>query len=184
MSSSLLMRFRLWHRKLAPALFLFFITISITGILLGWKSMFNTMVFENKSIKPNLNRQTWLPLDALAKKATEVLTEKTKETFIEPERIELRPAKGSINFMFKKNYFVQLDGATGSCIQIEQKNGSLIQDIHDGAIFGNLFANDMGWSKKVYSTFLGLAFLAMIITGFYLWYKPRQLNLQKNKNEK
>lgn len=179
MSSSLLLRFRLWHRKVAGTLFVFFFIISLTGVLLGWKSMFIKNIFENSNVKPSTSRQAWLSLELLEKMAAQSLTEKTNQPISQPERIELRPAKGFINMAFKNNYYVQVDGATGACIKIEQKNGGIIQDIHDGAIVGALFHNDGGWSKKVYSSIMGLAILSMTITGFYLWYKPRQIKLVK-----
>ena len=72
-----------------------------------------------------------------------------------------------------------MDGATGSPILIEKKYGSLIQDIHDGGIIDEWIGNKSAASKKIYTSILGLAFLLLTITGFYLWFKPKMIKQQK-----
>lgn len=179
MSASLLQRFRLLHRKIASVLFVFFFFISITGILLGWKSIFTTTVYENKQVKPTISLKEWLPIDSLEGFATNTINEKTDNHFKHADRIELRPAKGYISFSYKKNYAIQVDGATGNAIVIEQKNGGFIQDIHDGAIVDGWLTNKLGLSKIIYSTVMGFALLVLTITGFYLWFKPKQIKQAK-----
>ncbi|MDP4265614.1 MAG: PepSY domain-containing protein [Bacteroidota bacterium] len=181
MAGSWLQISRRWHRKIASLLFIFFFFISLTGLMLGWKSLFSKTVFEDKQVIPSASLRKWLPLDSLETMASHSLNEKTREHFVHSERIELRPAKGYINFAYKKNYYIQVDGATGAALFIEQKNGGLIQDIHDGAIIDGWFNNRSGLSKKIYTTVLGLALLFLTISGFYLWYKPKQIKQTKNK---
>jgi hypothetical protein len=147
--------------------------------MLGWKSIFTSTIFENKKIKPVVAIKNWLALDSLETLATVSLKEKIKGDFAHAERIDLRPAKGYISFAYRHNYNVQVDGATGSTILIEQKNGSLIQDIHDGAIVDGWLGNNSGLSKKIYTSIIGLALLILTISGFYLWYKPRLIKRSK-----
>jgi uncharacterized iron-regulated membrane protein len=179
MSHSLLQTSRQWHRKIASLLFVFFFLISITGLMLGWKSIFTKIIFDNKKVTPSAALQKWLPLDSLEIFASVALYEKTKNEFKHAESIQLRPAKGYINFIFKNNYNVQVDGATGTALHIEQKYGGLIQDIHDGAFVDGLFSSSAGLSKKIYTSVIGLALLFLTVSGFYLWYKPRQIKLSK-----
>ena len=178
MSKSLLQSSRTWHRKIASALFIFFFIISLTGLMLGWKALFTQIIFDNPNLKP-ADYHTWMPLDSLEILATHALNEKSGNRFEKAERIELRPAKGFVNFAYPKNYYIQVDGATGAPIHIERKNGSFIQDIHDGAILGNWLGGQTAVTKKIYTTILALALMFLTISGFYLWYKPRQLKKLK-----
>jgi uncharacterized iron-regulated membrane protein len=182
MAKSLLLNSRLWHRKIASVLFIFFFLISITGVMLGWKYLFTKTIFDNKKIKAETLLTKWLPLDSLENFATIALAEKTNSKPGHAENIQLRPSKGYINFSFKKNYNVQVDGATGAAIHIEQKNGSLIQDIHDGAIVGDWFNFKTGTAKTIYSTILGLALLFLTLSGFWMWWKPKQIKNSKSIN--
>ncbi|MEI7473075.1 MAG: PepSY domain-containing protein [Chitinophagaceae bacterium] len=179
MAKSLLLQSRLWHRKIASVLFVFFLFISITAIMLAWKAVFTNVIFDNKKITGDTNFQKWLPLDSLELIAVNSINEKTNNKFKHAESIQLKPAKGYINFTFKNNLNIQVDGATGNTIHIEQKNGSLIQDIHDGAIVDGWVTNKWGLSKKIYSTIMGLALLLLTISGFWMWYKPKQIKQSK-----
>ena len=181
MSKSLLQQFRSFHRKIASVLFIFFLCISITAILLGWKAAFTKTIFENKKQIVSTTFKQWLPIDSLELLATAFLNEKTNNHFIHSERVEVRLAKGYINFGFKNNFNIQLDGATGQPVLIEQKNGGLIQDIHDGAFVDGLVGSKSGLSKKIYSSIMGLALLMLTLTGIYLWLKPKQIKKQKTK---
>ena len=180
MSKSLLLNSRVWHRKIASVLFIFFFFISLTGTLLAWKSAFTKTILENKTLEPSTALHAWLPVDSLEIMAVKSLNEKIQGKYKHAEKIELKPSKGYISFSFKNYYTVQLDGATGIPLLIEQKAGGFIQDIHDGAIADSLYNGKSGIAKKVYSTTMGLALLFMTISGFYLWYKPKQLKNKKN----
>ncbi|MEI8058804.1 MAG: PepSY domain-containing protein [Ferruginibacter sp.] len=183
MSKSLLLQSRVWHRNIASVLFIFFFFISLTAIMLAWKAVFTNVIFDDNKITASTSLQKWLPLDSLESIAVNTINEKTNNQFTHAENIQLKPAKGYINFSFKNNFNIQVDGATGNTIHIEQKNGSLIQDIHDGAIVDGWLTNKLGLSKKIYSTIMGLALLSLTLSGFWMWYKPKQLK-QSKKNEK
>lgn len=179
MAKSLLQVSRQWHRRIASVLFIFFFIISITGIMLGWKYLFTKVIFDNKNIKAETSINKWLKLDTLEVLATASINAKTKNNFKKAENIQLKPAKGYINFSFKNNYNIQVEGATGTAIHIEQKNGSFIQDIHDGALAGDWFNLKPGLFKTIYSTIMGLSLLFLTVSGFYLWWKPKQIKQSK-----
>ncbi len=180
MAKSLLNSFRLFHRKIASVLFIFFFIISITGILLGWKSFFTTTIFEHKEKPAAISLTKILPLNTLDSTATQIVNSKTGNGFLTADKLELRPAAGIAVLYYKKNISIQLNAGTALPLLIEQKNGGIIQDIHDGAIVGNLFNNKAGGSvKTVYSSIMGMALLLLTITGFYMWYKPFQIKKQK-----
>jgi uncharacterized iron-regulated membrane protein len=177
--ASLLSSSRQWHRKIASLLFAFFFIISLTGIMLGWKYLFTKNIYDNKEIKAESKLSKWLSLDSLENIAAKDINEKTNNKFEHAENIQLRPAKGYINFSFKNNYNIQVDGATGAAIHIEQKNGGIIQDIHDGAIVGDWFGFKSATSKTIYSSIMGFALLFLTISGTYLWWKPKQIKNSK-----
>ena len=179
MSKSLLLQSRVLHRKIASVLFIFFFFVSFTAIMLAWKSVFTNVIFDTEKITASTSLQKWLPLDSLESIAVKSINEKTNNNFKHAESIQLKPAKGYINFSFKNNLNIQVDGATGNTIHIEQKNGSLIQDIHDGAIVDGWLTNKFGLSKKIYSTIMGLALLILTLSGFWMWYKPKQIKQSK-----
>ena len=181
MSASLLQKFRLLHRKIASLLFIFFFFISLTAIMLAWKSAFTKVIFENSQAGLSTNIHEWLSLDSLESLATVALNEQAKTSFAHAENIQLKPSKGYINFAFKNNYNIQVNGASGKAIHIERKNGSFIQDIHDGAIIDSWLSVKSGIVKKTYSTLLGTALLLLTISGWWMWYKPRQIKLSKKK---
>ncbi len=181
MSISILQRLRLVHRKIASILFIFFFIIAITGLLLGMKSIFTTTIFENKETFSAIKLLEALPLDSLEKIATVFINDHTKNNFANVDRIEVRPSKGIAVAYYKKNYSVQLNAKNGKPILIEQKNGGIIQDIHDGAVLGNLFSNKAGGvAKTIYTLIIGISLLLMTITGIYLYYKPKQIKKAKS----
>lgn len=181
MKKSLLVNSRLLHKKIASVLFIFFFFISITGALLGWKSLFTEIIFENKEIKVETSMKKWKSLDSLESIAIIALNEKTKNKFKHAKSIQIKPSKGSINFAFENNYAIQVDGATGETIRIEHKNAEFIQDLHDGALIDELFNSKMGLSKKIYTALMGLALLMLTLSGFWMWFKPKQIKKLKKQ---
>jgi uncharacterized iron-regulated membrane protein len=181
MKKSVLSYARLMHRKIASVLFVFFLFIAISGIMLGWKSVFTETIFENKQLKGETSLKKWLPLDSLESMAIRALNEKTNNKFEHAKGIQIKPSKGYISFSFKNNYAIQIDGATGATICIEHKNAEFIQDIHDGALIDELINSKMGVSKKIYTTLMGLALLMLTLSGFWMWFKPKQMKQSKKQ---
>lgn len=181
MATSILQSFRIWHRKISSVLVLFFFLIALTGLLLGWKSAFIKTVYDDPQVKTEKDYHQWLPLDTLEKMAVRFINEKTAQSFLSAESIQLRPAKGYISFLFKQNYSVQLDGRTGKPVHAEQKNSGWIQDLHDGALLDQVFSVKNAIFRKSYSTIMALALLVLTITGFYLWYIPNKRKKEKNQ---
>jgi len=66
-------QFRKVHRYTGIALFLFFIVIGVTGILLGWKQNSIGTIHPNSQVGISANIDDWLPISTLEQKAFEVL---------------------------------------------------------------------------------------------------------------
>lgn len=175
MTRSLLHSSRVLHRRIAILLFAFFAIIAITGLMLGWKSLFTRTLYEDRSSRPSADMRKWLPLDSLERAAVFALKTHLDKGTGHAQRIEMRPGKGYIYFYFSDNYNVQVDGLSGKPLVIEQKQAAWIQDLHDGAILDEWFGGKSAIAKKTYSSVTGLALLFLTITGFYLWYKPKMI---------
>ena len=172
MAQSLLAGSRIWHRRVSSLLFVFFLLVCLTGLMLGWKSMFSTRVFELPKQATKDHSGQWLPLDSLATAAARALEQHTGVKAGHARRADLRLSSGYIEFMFDRGYYVRLDGSNGLVTLIERRYGEWIQDIHDGAIVDNWLGDKAGAAKKIYSSVIGVALLFLSLTGIYLWYKP------------
>lgn len=163
------------HRKIAIALFTFFLLISITGVLLGLKK--NTGLLAPTQTGASGDLSTWLPIDSLTKLAIAYLRDSVSpDLSTDLDRIDIRPGKGIAKFIFKGHYNgVQLDGTTGGLLLIEKRKSDFIEDLHDGSILDDLF--DLGDEpvKVGYTVIMGISLLMLVLTGFWLWYGPKKL---------
>ncbi len=172
--ASILRIFRKIHRTTCAFLFINFLIISITGILLGWKKhSFGNILPESYS-GSSTELKDWLPLDSLCKIACKTLNDSVSAVLsTELERIDIRKNKGMLKFVFNDNYYeVQLDGATGKILQVEYRFSDLIENVHDGSILDKWFGTSSEEIKLIYTSISGLALLAFTVTGVWLWYGP------------
>lgn len=163
------------HRKLAIPLFVFFLIISITGILLGVKKNTGLLAPTQKGISTNLAE--WLPLDSLHRLAVGYLKDSVSAGLgTTVDRMDLRPDKGVLKFTFKDHYHgLQLDGATGKVLLHEIRRSDWIEDLHDGSLFDNLAGTRNEPFKVGYTLVMGLSLFMLIITGLWLWWGPKRL---------
>ncbi|HND16557.1 MAG TPA: PepSY domain-containing protein, partial [Saprospiraceae bacterium] len=91
-------------------------------------------------------------------------------------RIDVRKDKGTVKFVFDEHYWgIQLDGATGGLLHVEQRRADFLEQIHDGSILDHYLGTSNGQIKLVYTTIMGLALLIFTVTGFWLWYGPKRM---------
>lgn len=140
----------------------------MTGLMLGWKSMFSTILYSATGSKSQ--NQSWLPLDTLKDDAVKALKAYTIPKA--PERADIRFKSGYVEFQFAGNYFVRLSGETGETLQIDRRYGGWIQDLHDGAFIDSWIKDKNSISKKIYTTILGLSLFFLALSGACLWLKP------------
>ena len=175
-------RFRWLHRKLALALFIFFLVISVTGILLGTKKQTGLLAPTEKGISADLS--TWLPVDSLQKKANLYLQDSvSKNLKTDLDRIDIRPDKGIAKFIYKDHYYgLQLDCTTGALLSVEQRKSDFIENLHDGSLVDKLLGTDEGF-KIGYTVIMGLSLLLLILSGLWLWYGPKRIRQLKKKHK-
>ena len=172
--------FRYLHRKIAIFLFVFFFIISITGLLLGWKKITGLLAPTQKGI--STNAATWLTIDSLQKLAAQYLNDSVDNRLsVELDRIDIRPSKGIVKFVFIDHYWgLQIDCTSGKLLHIEKRNSDFIEDIHDGTILDKVFGTGEK-SMLGYTTIMGLSLFLLTVTGFWLWYGPKRLRKNKKK---
>lgn len=175
--------FRKVHRFLGMFLFLLFLFISVTGLLLGWKKNTGGMILPESYKGTSTDMKDWLPMDSLHKNAIKILRDSiSPDLSSELERIDARPDKGMVKFVFIDGYWgIQLDCATGKLLHIERRRSDFIENIHDGSILDYLFNTNKEQIKLVYTSITGLSLLTFTITGFWLWFGPKRMRRVRKK---
>ncbi len=173
------------HRIVGSSLLVFFFIVSLTGLLLGWKKHSGGLILPKTEKGVSVNLSTWLSYAELNALALQAL----RDSFPEPlsptvDRIDARPDKGIVKFVFKDHFTeIQLDGATGKVLAVNQRTSDIIEQIHDGSIMDFLFETSDGQIKLVYTSLLGSGMALLSFTGFWLWYNPKRMRKQKEKPE-
>lgn len=173
--------FRWLHRKIAIFLFIFFIIISITGLLLGIKKQTGLLALTQKGASSDLS--TWLSVDSLTKNAIQFLNDSVSHTLSnEIDRIDIRPDKGVVKFVFKDHFNgLQIDGTTGKLLSIEKRKSDFIEKLHDGSILDKLFGTGGDQVKVSYTVIMSLSLFMLILSGLWLWYGPKYLRKSRKQ---
>lgn len=168
------------HRTTGAMLFVFFFILACTGLLLGWKKHSGGVILPKSYEGKSTNQQDWMPIHLLYEKAVKVVRENiSPELPLELDRIDIRPDKGMVKFIFVQGYWgVQLDCTTGELLHIERRRADLIENIHDGSFLDYLFGTNDGQIKLIYTSIMGTALLTFTISGFWLWYGPKRFRAQ------
>lgn len=177
--------FRKIHRLTAVFLFIAFFIMAGTGLLLGWKKNSGEIILAKTESGTTKDLGQWLSLDSLNNTAINYLKDSVSANLSpEIDRIDVRPDKGVVKVTFANHYKgLQIDGASGRVLKVEQRRSDLIEHIHDGTIVDRWLNIENGWFKLIYTTVMGIALLTFTITGFWLWWGPRQLHMMKEKNK-
>ncbi len=167
--------YRTIHRTLGAFLFVVFIVISTTGLMLGWKKNSQGYIHPDTYKGSTTEMHHWLPMDSLQSIAFQILHDSVgSHLSLELKKIDVRPQKGMMKFIFNDHYYgIQLDGATGDLLQITHRYSDLIEHIHDGRILDKWLGTGNETIKLFYTSLAGLALLVFSLTGFWLWYGPK-----------
>ena len=168
------------HRTTGAMLFAFFFVVACTGLLLGWKKQTGGVILPHSYEGKSTDQRDWLPVHVLHEKAVRVARENiSPELSLELERIDIRPDKGMVKFVFVEGYWgVQLDCSTGELLHIERRRSDLIENIHDGSFLDYVLGTGGEQIKLVYTSVMGTALLVFTISGFWLWYGPKRFRAQ------
>ena len=175
--ASVLRLFRKIHRTTGIILFFFFFMTAITGLTLGWKKNSGGYILPKSYEGSSTELRDWIGFDSLHSIACKIAKDSISPTLsMELERIDARPDKGMVKFVFIDGYWgIQLDGATGKLLHIERRRSDFVENIHDGSILDYLFETKNEIFKLIYTTIMGLSLLLFTITGFWLWVGPKRM---------
>jgi hypothetical protein len=165
------------HRTMGIVLFALFIVIGSTGLLLGWKKHSGGLILPKSYSGVSTDMSKWLSIDALSERAFKFAREQIDpELSLDLERIDIRPDKGMVKYVFLEGYWgIQLDCTTGELLHIERRRSDFIENIHDGSIFDHYLGTSDEPIKVAYTTVGGSALLLFSVTGFWLWVGPKRL---------
>ncbi len=174
------------HRSAGALLFVFFFITACTGLLLGWKKQSGGLILPKSHKGISTNANDWLPIHTLQEKAFAVVKQQIDpELSTELDRIDIRPDKGMVKFVFVEDYWgVQLDLTTGELLHIERRRSDLIENIHDGSIIGYFLPAAGEPFKVAYTSILGGALILFTVTGFWLWYGPKRFRAANRRENK
>lgn len=177
--------FRKIHRISGLTLLVFIVIISGTGLLLGWKKHSNGLLLAKSHYGTSTDLKKWLPLDSLHTNACNVLKDSVSpELSTELNRIDIRHDKGMVKFIFKHHFTgIQLDGTTGKLLHIEIRRSDFIEKIHDGSILDHYFNTGNEQIKLIYTSLMGLSMLLFVITGFWIWYGPKNMRNERYQQD-
>lgn len=176
--------YRKIHRYIGSVLFIFFCLISVTGLLLGWKKHSGGLILPKTERGTSTNLKEWLSYDSLHTIAIQTLQDSLPDNSSAIDRIDARPEKGIVKFVFRDHYTeIQLDATTGKALSVNQRTSDIIEQIHDGSILDFAFSMGNGQIKLGYTTITGLSLLLLTFTGFFLWLNPIRIRNQKHKPE-
>ncbi|MDT8401503.1 MAG: PepSY domain-containing protein [Bacteroidales bacterium] len=183
-NASIIKTSRKIHRVIAAGLFILFLLIPVTGIILGWKKNTGDIILPRSYEGSTTNTAEWLSYDTLEMVACKALLDYAgKNISTDLDRIDARPSKGMVKFIFTDHYWeVQLDAATAEILNISKRRSDIIENIHDGSILDKIFRTEEGVFKILYTSLVGLSLLALAITGFWLWYGPKLMKMNKRND--
>lgn len=173
----ILRKIRQIHKITGIVLFVFFLFISVSGLLLGWKKNSNGQILPETATGKTNNLQQWLPLHQLETRARTFLSDSVSSSLsTKIDRIDIRKNDGIVKFTFEKHYYgIQIDGATGEVLRVEKRWSDLLENIHDGSILDILLGFEGKILKLIYTSIMSLALLMFTVTGFWLWYGTNRL---------
>ena len=171
------------HRTAGITLFVFFLIIAITGILLGWKKNSNGVILPKSEIGQSTDISEWMPISDLQEIAFNALKDSIDNNIdLDLQRIDLRPEKGIAKFVFDNHYWgIQIDGFNGEVLAITKRRSDFFENIHDGSILDILFGTKGEIIKLIYTTIMGTSLIVFVVTGLWLWAGPKILKRTRSK---
>jgi len=179
--AKILRTFRKVHRLTGSSLFVFFFCISVSGVILGWKSNSAGVILPESANGTTPQLEAWLPISTLHETACNYLLDSiSNDLSLTLDRIDIRKEKGIVKFVFKEHFWeVQLDGASGALLSLEKRHSDFIENLHDGSVLDTLFNTTGQPLKLIYTSIMGTALFVFTITGFWLWFGPKRMKIKK-----
>ena len=153
------------HKWLGIVLCLILINISVTGLLLLEKK-------KVEWIQPGTRKgQAGTPVDFVTiQAALDAVLDCNHPDFATLDaidRIDVRPDKRVYKVQSKTHYAeIQIDAVTGEVLNIASRRSDMLEQLHDGSIFGE-------WMHGMVMPIVSVANIVLALTGIYLWLGPK-----------
>ena len=167
------------HRYTGLTLAIFFLIIGTTGLLLGWKKQATLLPPTAKGASAEAG--AWLPVHQLTQKAHGYLQDSLgRNLSLELDRIDIRPDKGIAKYVYVDHYCeVQVDCTNAGLLSIGKRNSDFLEHLHDFSLFDREIKTGGDVIKLFYTSIMGLSVIVFTLTGFWLWYGPKQMKQGK-----
>ncbi len=155
-------------KYLLAILLLFFVELSVSGIIAGFYAEPRYEKPEVVMSKRVVNPENYLPIDTLISVGITVLSSNVdKEVDLSVDHIEIYQKNGVVMLLFKNNpWVVQLEGATGRVLDISKQKMALPHAVHSAKWFDKLLGT-RGVFSTIYTTFMGLIVLSFSLFGIW-----------------
>ncbi|MGB0837025.1 MAG: PepSY domain-containing protein [Flavobacteriaceae bacterium] len=163
------------HKYSGISLFVFFIIIGFTGLLLTWKKNSSELIMpETRSIEmASLSKASSLfDLESKVKNYIDVHSLNTE--YSELDKIDIRPTKGIGKFIYKNGDEYQISLESGQILNYGKRYSDLFEKLHDGSYISDPF-------KLFYGTIMSLSLVIFSLTGFWLYLGPKNIKKRKRK---
>ena len=171
--------YRKLHRWVAIPLLGAMFLLGATGLLLAWKK--ELKLTPEVIARTAFEQQTTLSLDSLQLRAVTYMKDSLQLAW-QIDRMDVRPAKGIVKVRFEEHFTeLQLDIYSGEVVSVRQRTSDIIEKLHDGSILDFLIRTNNDEIKLVYASLTSLGLMLLSISGFYLWFYPRQIKRTKRQ---
>lgn len=166
-----LRKFRSLHKLTGVALAFFILILSCTGMLLGLKKNISALQPVTRT-GTSTDFSQWIGLEDISTRALKAM-DSVGISGNPVDRMDVRADKGVVKVLFRDGYWeVQIDGATGKVLSIEQRHSDWIEHLHDGSILSDGF-------KLVYTNFMAIGLFTLAVSGVWMWIGPRIIRKAK-----
>lgn len=160
------------HYWVALPLIATMLVIAVSGSLLAVRKSFASLQPPTRQgVKPGDLRR---PVGDLVAAVRRVPGHETV-AWTDVDRIDVRPGDGIAKVILKSRTEIQVDLHSGAVLQTGYRTSDWLETIHDFTFVG-------GWGRYTFSLGSGIALLAMVVTGAYMFALPILVRRRKRRN--
>ena len=148
------------------------ISLSVTGILLNHKRPLGLMPDPEVAAPAPVDQA--LPLHELIRRAEAAYPGPDVPPV---DRMDVRPSRGLVKVRFDDRPVteVSLDLSDGTVLEVGERHDVFLEKVHSGEVFGDPFV--------VITTIAGLALMALLGSGFWMWLYPKYRVVQRSHGQ-
>lgn len=99
------------------------------------------------------------------------------DSWLDLERVDVKPGKGVVKFVSASNWEVQVDTYSSKVVHVAYRRSDIIEQIHDGSYFAD-------WVKLYIFFPTGIVLFVLWGTGIYLFFLPHVTRWRKKRRRR